>query len=277
MNIRLAHHLYIKPSVRLLCRPKSLRRAWRMYQSYQKHRRFLSTLPRSGTNYISSLISSAVDLAHGGDGDYFYENDEWVFPNVIGFPCVWHNYVECVDSAGPGDELVYFHAHHPVQQQNMINLRSAKTIFTVRDIHNQLESWLFHNFQSQSRQDHFIQTGHVEKTIEYFNYWGAFRDNNSKARQCLCVAYENLIDHPLDVLSEIVTFWQLDIPADILETAVGLCSRERMKSKIPENVIDNNRRVSVRTNREDVFTEHNRHYIENAIASKLQYDFGYKY
>ena len=154
-----------------------------------------------------------------------------------------------------------------------------KIVFTVRNIFDQLESWLLHTFEDSSAQDEFIRQGYVEKTIEHFNYLGDFISDPDKVadKDYVCIRYENLVSDPLANLFRIVRLWDLEIGESALRSAVSLCSRERMISKIPSSLIANNKRVVVRDNRGKLFSRESISYINRTIRDNLRYDFGYQY
>jgi hypothetical protein len=169
--------------------------------------------------------------------------------------------------------------HHPIQKTNMFSVDSMKVVFTVRNIHDQLESWLLHTFDEPSAQDRFIGEGYVERTINHFNYWGDFisRPDKTAEKDYGCICYEDLIVDPIANLRRVVKLWALDIDDSILEKVVELCSRTKMKSKIPPEALSSNKRLTIRENRGQLFSEENRDYIDSSIRNELRYDFGYNY
>jgi hypothetical protein len=192
---------------------------------------------------------------------------------------VLHNFVAALKSKQPFHKNSFMMAHHPIQKTNMFSVDSMKVVFTVRNIHDQLESSLLHTFDDASAQDLFIKKGYVEKTINHFNYWGDFisRPGKTAEKDYVCIRYEDLIADPLTNLRRVVKLWGLDIDNSILEKAAELCSREKMKSKIPPAVLTSNKRLTIRENRGRLFSKENRDYIDRAIRDKLRYDFGYNY
>jgi hypothetical protein len=271
--------MYIKPSCWLVVHPTYLVKGIRIFKRSLKNKRYMSTLPRSGTNYIIPLLTSACDIAAGGTGEYRHIDDTWVFNVEMVYPSVLHNFVEVLKKDTPVSPNFFMFAHHPVQKTNMFNVESMKVVFTVRNIFNQLESWLLHTFEDSSAQDEFIRQGYVEKTIEHFNYWGDFISNPNKVaeRDYVCIRYEDVVSEPLANLTRIMRLWDLEIEKPALEAAVELCSHQKMISKIPGNLIDSSKRVVVRDNRGKLFSRENISYINRAIRNNLRHDFGYKY
>ncbi len=86
-------HLYIKLGVWLISRPRSLMKGGRLLASALRHKRYLATLPRSGTEYITCLLSSACDIKADGTGEYKFVNNEWVHNIKIIWPSTLHNFV----------------------------------------------------------------------------------------------------------------------------------------------------------------------------------------
>ncbi|MCK4782564.1 MAG: sulfotransferase domain-containing protein, partial [Desulfobacteraceae bacterium] len=247
--------MYIKPSCWLGVHPAFFVKGVRILTRSLKNKRYMSTLPRSGTNYIIALLTSASDIASGGSGEYQYVDEAWVFDIELVYPSVLHNFVEVLKKDGPVSPNFFMFAHHPVQRTNMFDVESMKAVFTVRNIFDQLESWLLHTFEDSSAQDEFIKKGYVGKTIEHFNYWGDFISGPDKVadKNYVCIRYEDMISEPLNNLRRIVRLWNLDIEESALSAAVELCGREKMMSKIPSNLIDSNKRVVVRDDRGKLF------------------------
>jgi hypothetical protein len=225
------------------------------------------------------MLTSACDLKDGGTGEYKFANNEWVHNIKIIWPSTLHNFVEVLKSKQPFHKNSFMIAHHPIQKANMFSVDSMKVVFTVRNIHDQLESWLLHTFDEPSAQDLFIQKGYVERTIDHFNYWGDFISLPGKTadKDYVCIRYEDLITDPLTNIKRVIKLWNLDIDDTILEKAVQLCGREKMKSKIPSEAVNSNKRVSVRENRGKIFSAENNSYINRSIRNNLRHDFDYKY
>jgi hypothetical protein len=272
-------HLYIKPCGWLVTHPASLTEGVRVLCNTFRNKRYLSTLPRSGTEYITCLLTSACDLKDGGTGEYKFADNEWVHNIKIIWPSTLHNFVEVLKNKQPFHKNSFMAAHHPIQKTNMFSIDSMKVVFTVRDIHDQLESWLLHTFDEPSAQDEFIKKGYVERTINHFNYWGDFisRSDKTVEKDYVCIRYEDLVADPLANIRRVVKLWALDIDDAILKKAVELCGREKMKSKIPSQALGSNKRVTFRENRGQLFSKENCDYIDHAIRDKLRYDFGYNY
>jgi len=272
-------HLYVKPCGWLVVHPVALLKGVKLLVRARKNKRLLSTLPRSGTDYITCLLTSASDIKDGGTGEYKYVNDEWVYNINLLYPSVLHNLIVFLEKEHHIHKNFIMFAHHPIQKTNILNVNSMKVVFTVRNIFDQLESWLLHTFNCSSAQDEFIRKGYVERTIGHFNYWGDFisRPDKTAEKDYVCIRYEDLIADPLANLRRVVKLWALDIDDSILEKAVELCSREKMESKIPPEVLSSNKRLTVRENRGQLFSKENRDYINLAIRDKLRHDFGYNY
>jgi len=278
-SVRKYSHLYIKPCGWLIVHPTLLLKGARILGRSFKDRRYLSTLPRSGTVYITSLLTVACDIADGGTGEYYFADNEWIYNTRILWPSVLSNFVATLKNGQPIHENFIMIAHHPIQKTDMFRVKSMKVVFTVRNIADQLESWLLHTFDEVSAQDEFIKQGYVERTISYFNYWGDFISGPGKTpeKDYVCVKYEDMLSDPLTNLLRIVRFWDLEIGMSALQSAVDMCTREKMESKIPADLLVSNKRVSIRDNRGGVFSEENTAYINRAIRDNLRHDFGYKY
>jgi hypothetical protein len=272
--------LYIKPCSWLISHPVSLVKFVKLLVRSNKNKRHLATLPRSGTGQIISLLTSAVDLEEGGTGEFRFKNDEWIHNINIECPSVFHNLVAILKDNKAIHRVFFMFAHHPIQQTNVLRVGSMKVVFTVRDIFDQLESWLLHkHLRYDLSEDEFIKRGYVEQTINYFNYWADFISDPNKIADTdyVCIRYENLISDPLANLSRIVHLWDLKLSNSSLQSAVNICSRENMILKVPDNLLNTNQRIMVRNNRGELFSGENISYIRQAISDGLRYDFGYQY
>jgi len=272
-------HLYIKPCGWLVFHPKSLIKGFRILSRSLKHKRYINTLPRSGTHYLIGTLTSAIDIKNGGSGEFRFVNDTWVHNIDLLWPSVLHSIIVHLKNNQEVHKDFFMFGHHPISKTNIHKISSMKPVFTVRNIFDQLESWFLHEFTDYSAQDEFIRRGHVEKTIGYFNYWGDFISDAKKKpnKDYVCIRYEDLIANPLFEMSRILQLWNLEIDKPVLEKAIQLNSREKMKSKIPDGMLSDNKRLSIRDNRGKLFSEDNVSYINLAISNNLKHDFGYKY
>ena len=274
------HHLYINPCGWLIVHPTSLLEAAKLIASAHKNKRYMTTLPRSGTVYIKSILTSAVDIEMGGTGDYEFSNDEWIHNITLDCPSQLHNLVTVLKDNKSIHKDFFMFAHHPIQKSNIVRVSSMKVVFTVRNIFDQLESWMLHTRRRYGlSEDEFIKRGYVERTIGYFNYWGDFISGPNRVpdKDYLCIRYEDLILDSLANLSRLVNFWGLELSNSSLQSAVNICSRENMISKVPDSMLNTNQRITVRDNRGELFSGQNMSYIKRAIRGGLKYDFGYTY
>jgi hypothetical protein len=273
-------HLYINPCGWLIVHPSSFFEAAKLIACSYKNKRYMATLPRSGTGYIIPLLTSAVDLGAGGTGEYYFLNDEWIHNINIECPSVLHDLVAVLKDGKTIHKDFFMFAHHPIQKSNVVRVSSMKVVFTVRNIFDQLESWMLHTRRRYGvSEDEFIKRGYVERTISYFNYWGDFISSPNRVpdKDYICIRYEDLILDSLANISRIVTFWGLELSNSSLQTAVNICSQENMISKVPESMLNTNQRITVRDNRGELFSGKNMSYIKRAIRDGLKYDFGYRY
>lgn len=278
--IRRYLHLYVKPCGWLVSHPRSLVKGLKIHARSLKHKRYINTLPRSGTHYLIGILTSVIDIRYGGSGEFRFVNDTWIHNINLLWPAVLHSIVEQLKNNQEVHKDFFMFGHHPIQKNNILRVGSMKAVFTVRNIFDQLESWFLHEstWRSLSTQDDFIKRGYVEKTIGYFNYWGDFISDPKKKsdKDYVCIKYEDLIADPLFELSRILRLWDLEIDKPALEKAIQLNSRENMKSKIPASEMSDNRRLSTRDNRGKLFSEDNVSYINRAVSNNLKHDFGYK-
>ena len=257
--------------------PLQIWRGGRVLRTVIKNKRFLSTLPRSGTFYLAAILTSATEIEAGLAGDYQYENDEWVHGTRLWYPGTLHDFIQVLGLGYPFNNNAFVQVHHPHQIADLLSIGRMKVVFTVRNIFDQLESRSLMPDFGVGNQDAFIREGHVENTIRYLNYWGDFADGRVAGKDYICIKYEDLISNPVAVVSRISQMWELNLTEGSLRTAVNLCSRENMVSKISSDSLSTTERISLRGDRGQLFSSENVSYIREAITDKLRHGFGYEY
>jgi len=238
----------------------------------KKRLNFFATLYRAGYNWVECVINVAYNLDNGGDGEYFYQGnapkDIWQFRNL--------NIIAEATYINQDNALI-FHTHK--KYSHLLNLslsHDTKVVVLIRDFFNYIESCLFWSGYDKQTQNEFLKESNlVDNFIDFSNTWGRFLDKNKD--NSMLLKYEEIIDNPIRVISNLSTFWNLDLSHLSIETAVEKCNKLEMSKHVPNYKLKENARISVRKDRGNVFTKGNIRFMKNKLNSSLNYHFGYNY
>ena len=184
-------------------------RGIRILGHVHRHGRYLCTRPLSGTDYIACILNSAVDIEMGQTGEYHYVEGinesgqgDWVHDNIRLHYSASPNQFWSKLASWPSRPLgtyVFLLSHQPTSR-GIFDPSQMKPVFSVRNLFDQLGSWLFQQGYDQEKQDQFIQKGYVEQVIDFLNYWGDFMTNIAKvpSEDYALIRYEDLIADPLE-------------------------------------------------------------------------------
>jgi hypothetical protein len=240
-------------------------------------RRLCVTLPRSGHNYTLRIINSAWDIAQGGTGEYYYDEEKAVWkPAYLQAAFDWRTPVKKVRTDSLKLERpIIFHSHLPYHHIENFQKKNMRIVVLVRNIFDQLESLFVlhkgHNTLEQ-KQDEFISEGYVDMSIGFYNSWGKFLERHNS----LLVKYEKLIQNPCETVKSISDFCGLNLPESSIQAAVAKCSREKMLKRIPQNQLQKNPRVSIKSHN-GIFSDAAVEFIRSRIEKCLRYNLGYDY
>lgn len=251
----------------------------RVLHTARKNHRFLASLGRSGSHYLFALLTCAADIDQGFDGDYRYEDFRWVHRNKL-----WHYprnrlFWRGMQENYSFNENSFFWDHFPPNPTpDLVDLSSAKAIFTVRNIADSLASWLEHldDTESQNLQAH---RRFIDGLIEYFNFWGDHVSDKTPGKDYRCIRYEELTVNPMDEILGIKDFWSLNLSESSLRKSVEICSAEKMRAKIPSGMEESksNLRISAGGGRKRALPDETTAYLRGAISGDLRHGFGYSY
>jgi len=249
----------------------------------------LATMTRSGTLWTQLTIHLAIDLANGGDGEYFYDGMFW--PRD-GFPYRkldwrlpsghWEQHLSRTDGGPDFTKPFYFHTHHPYFRVRSAQLKNMKIVVITRSILESLESKYVKYSNDQSNpsvlmdnEDSFPWGKMLNDEIEFYNSWG---DVISWHENILHMTYHQMKAEPLVYFQKILKFWDLDVPEWCVEEALKRSSKIEMKKKMSENQVENNLQVSYRgKDKRGVISKVRKKIIIDHIDSKLIHYLGYEY
>lgn len=245
----------------------------RFYLTAYGHRRLFATLRRSGYCWIMLMIDLARDMASGGSGEYTYSpRHSWVRSNSLRV----HIRRIPIPVPRPGDvpDDAIIHTHQPYDKFWNLRKRDMQTAVLVRNLFDQLESWLFlQGFDVDSQHD-FLKSGYLREAIAFYNTWGEYLENNDDSR---LFRYEEVVENPVEAVMELSDLWDLGLPRDCVEEASKRTTKEEMRKRMSEHEAHTNPRVSFRRNRGQVFSRESLEYIRHSIDRQLRYPLGYDY
>ena len=249
-------------------------------------RRLQATTTRSGTLWTQTAINSAIDLARGGDGEYKYNGLFWP---TNGFPnkkLDWRVPLETTNlhrKNGPiFDEQVYFHTHHPYFRVRSRQLKNMKIVVITRSVLELLES-KYHKYASvfpesgtlKGVENSFPWDRQISDIIEFFNSWGDVMSWHPAIRH---YRYEDLKRDPISYHSEILNFWNLNIPEDCIAEGLRLASKAEMKKRISSEEAALDHRISFRgRDRRGALSKTTIKYIVDRLNNELIHYLGHEY
>ncbi|RMD84700.1 MAG: hypothetical protein D6808_06565 [Candidatus Dadabacteria bacterium] len=243
----------------------------RFYFTAYGHKRLFATLPRSGYNYSIIMLNIAWDLAQGGTGEYYYNGSVLTSNVLLNTPLDWRTPLGKSAPTTPNSPVI-FHTHLPYHHVVNYQKDRMKTAVLVRNLFNQLESFLYHEGYDESSQDKFVNSWQVDWVIDFCNSWGRFLETH---RDAILLKYEELVKNPMDTLTKLSDFWELDLPEHCIQDAIKKCTKEEMLKRIPQEERKTNKQVSNR--KRDIFSKKNINIIRKKFKKRLKYDFGYTY
>jgi hypothetical protein len=259
---------------RLPERRRSFAECWKMWGEAEGIGRFFCTLPRSGTGYMTSLITSAWEMRHGLDGEYRFANGGWQHTFKPRVPTSCYGFVHFAGGGREFPPFCWWSAHYPLQHSDMVDLPRVKTVFTVRNLLPAFESWANHTTNDKYQDPKWFIDFKLGQMIGYFNFWGGYQERHPE--KCLCVKYEEITRDPVPGFRAIDRFWNLGIPGDLWAKAAAMHTKEEMLKRIPEEKHARNDRVSIEAKKRMKFDEPElRERIREKIARELRYRFGY--
>jgi len=248
------------------------RACWRFFRDAWGYRRLVASLPRSGFHYATLVLTVALDLARGGDGEYAYFRDTWALRGCHQYrPLDWRFPLDRIDYDEGYPEPLILHTHMPYYQVPCRRVDAMRTVLMIRNPWDSLESQLFREGYGRDRQDAFIEDGFVDKAIAFLEAWGA---RAAVSELVHVVRYEDLMRAPAEALSAMADHWQLDIDRPTLAEALARTTRDEMRRRIPTDRAEANPRVSFRDDG-PAFSERNRQRIAAMLSRGLHHRFGY--
>lgn len=240
-------------------------------------RNLLASLRRSGTNYLDLMLNLAHAHTKYGEADYCYENKVWktneTLMNAFDFRTPMGKGALGPADIKTSDNEVIYHTHEP--PSNILNLQRnrMKTVILVRNIFDQLFSYMFFCGFKANDQKTFLNSRHIDYVVRFYNEWGELAQNRD---DCLVIQYRNLVKDPETTVKQVSSFYILGLDEDAIARSVAMTTKEEMAKRIPGSEKKTNTRLSSRE--KDVkFSLDSVEMIRDIIRTRIKYDFGYNY
>lgn len=233
--------------------------------------RLLVTLPRSGYNYLKTVLNVAKDRSNGGSGDYWYEDRVWKCAIELFTEFDFRTATKATFGELTGQEAIY-HTHRFRRLFLYDELKSLDKVILIRNPLDQLESVLHKRGYGPETVDEFFSSGLVENTITFLNGWGRHQERHG---DLLVVRYEEIMSEPSAGFQHLNEYWSLGLNTVSIHEAIDSCTKEAMFEKIPAGRREGNERVSRREER--VIEGSVRLRLEKYLEANLEYRFGYDF
>jgi hypothetical protein len=213
-----------------------VRQATAIVRSGRGGGRYLSTMPRSGTNWMRAMLECGLSLSQGFPGTFRLEpsravtgDDEWVFDGPrFGWPAQPQSLASAIAHGRehPVGDPTYLFSHDPLEA-GMVDYRRARPVVTIRDPLPAARSLV------RKEGIDWLQTGTrlyycVNRVERFFSVWEQRIADPDVAARTLVLRYEDLRADPVAALVRISEHWDLGVDAAVWAQAAAACSWEAM-------------------------------------------------
>jgi hypothetical protein len=217
-----------------------MRRVVRIARTGRDGGRYLATLPRSGTNWLSTMLDSAYNLELGLDGDFDYVRDYWPTGDPGWAPhgrrLVWPvaalSLTQAVQRYGDRDvpDLPVLGSHFPLTRGIHPLDVGGRPVVLVRHPAPAIRS-LVHMRGTDDPEAHERRALRLARDdVRFFAHWARAIDAD-RAGRILLVRYEDLTGDPAGELARVSDHWELGLSSGAVAGAVDLCSQAAMAAK----------------------------------------------
>jgi hypothetical protein len=234
----------------------------------------ITTFPRSGTNYINSVISSYYDInLKIGNGDVFYNGllDSYVnsshfldkkldLHNGIIFDMPYEFYKFRYKDMYKKEILGA--GHFPLGDINTIFVQNSKFVVLIRKkIEKSISSWYVMQKKNEIKiNQKLIDYSFLDSIIKNYSFFNNFWRENKLELKYKFVYYEDFIENPFLEFSKIFSFFQLSLNVDDLKKAINCNDKNNINQKIVKKTSDR---------QTDIFFSSYRLELEKIINEKL--------
>lgn len=264
-------------------RVPELRAGFDILRTVLRTRRFMCTMPRSGSNFLCCVLNSAVAIRDGGTGEYRYVEDAapsgaglWIHDEVfLNYSALPRNFAFQLDRwyRKPTHPDVFLFSHYPLSK-TVVTPEQMRPIFTVRSPIPQLASWCRQAGYGANEQQSFVDHGFAEQSANHLRYWADFKRGRQGEDDYLQIRYEDLVQDPSAQVARVTEFWQLGLRSEHIERAVELANRDLMLAKSSMN--PDNQRISRTPGRSSFFAKPVLEHLLERFDAPLCQSFGYE-
>ncbi len=250
-------------------------------------RRLHAMLPRSGSHWSELGMALAIDLAGGGNGEYMYDNGEfWPRHGVIVRRLDWRipmGYEKAMHIRLRGAALaepLWFQTRNPYFRVRTAQLKNMEIVLLTRSIVDSLASRYLKLAKIRASEKNINETTYrfdldknVGHAINFFNSWGDVLRWHNNIRH---YKYEDLTADPVSSHKEILDFWGLNIPEDIVAEAFGKVTEAEMTKRVPVSHRDQSVRLPDNTHHyRQVFSPAELRHIRQRLDRELIFTLGH--
>ena len=232
-------------------------------------------------------MGMAVDLANGGDGHYTFEDDSYYLRS--GLSCRrldWRvptgeteRMYQRSDGPALGPQL-HWTTHNSYCRLRCHPASRMRVVVVTRSILSILQSKFIkigraanHINVSLDDEDSFFWESELERIIEFFNSWGEVMKWHPSIRH---YTYEDLKANPIDLFSEILSFWGHEIPMECVEEGFRLASKKEMLKRMDKT--DSNKSIRMTAtvkSTHKILSQQRIEWIIERLDRNLVNNFGY--
>lgn len=261
-------------------------RCVRFYWNADSLNCLLATPPRSGSRWIELGLALTVDLARGGDGHYTFENDRFYPRSGLARKRLdWRVPTGETEqmyqrATGPafGPQL-HWSTHNSYCRLRSFPARRMQIVVVTRSILSILQSKFIKIAKAPNHPDvtlddenSFYWDSETDRIIEFYNSWGEVMKWHPSIRH---FKYEDLKADPLDLFSEILSFWGHNIPMDCIREGFRLASKKEMLQRMNLSDQDNIRMTSGTQGPHRILSRQRLDWIAERLDRHLIHTFGY--
>ena len=237
-------------------------------------RPLIAGLARGGLHWTANILKVAFDLENGGSGEYYFENNSWLFDSPNSNRVISHLDFRLPLGQQYTQNPIFYRtgqSYYAIPCQAKSDMRVA---ILVRNLYNQQKSRIYHSGYSRETERAYFKDEWLLRDIGFLNSWGEYHARFPE--RCIIIKYEDLLNNTFKVVKPLAEFLQLKVSDDSLHKAIERCTKLEMKKRIPQESQKKNIRVTL-DSKEDPFSEWGRRFLKDTIQKKLKYDFGYDY
>ena len=214
-----------------------------LYPALDQKFNFITTFPRSGTNYVSSVIDCYYELLFDiGNGEVKYNGLKDTYENncsSLNKSTNIHNGINFFKQNYKLNEIqskkyikeIMFAEHFPLSDINTVYIDNITFVVIIRkQIFKSISSWYIMTKDINQKIDY----SYVDSLIKEYLYFNNFWKENKLNLKYKIFYYEDLIDNENNKFLEIFNFFNISCSKEFLRTAIKNNDYGKIKKIIPE-------------------------------------------